>query len=147
ISIGLTLALLRPLRAMTLHLTSATADLKNLTRVSNLPPSILRFTSQFWSRADDFAALVSSIQRLIERINANYKLTKSWTFQMAHEIKTPLTLIRSEIERQQKEKKISDEAAGNVIGEVDTIAEVITQFLDWADIENSDAAKEIHAVR
>ena len=146
-SIGLSFILLSPLRTMNRHLTDATSDLKNLKDVSPLPQSLLRVVQLPLSENDDFAQLVRSVQRLIERINANYRLTRNWTFQMAHELKTPLTLMRTEIEMGQKKKVISSELAGNLLDEVDYISDVITQFLDWADLENSAVRRDIHAVR
>ncbi len=146
-SMLLTQVLLSPLRALSRHLSEATRDLKNLKDVSELPPYLAEYPRQFWSRTDDFSNLLETIQRLIERINTNYRLTRTWTFQMAHELKTPLTIIRSEIEALATANKIPQDSAFAMTNEVDEIASTVTHFLDWADLENSGVQKDIHAVR
>lgn len=146
VAIFLTFLLLSPMRLMNAHLKEATADLKNLKDVAPLPANLIRIGQNPWSKNDDFAQLVGSIQRLIERINANYRLTRSWTFQMAHELKTPLTVLRTEIEVGVRKDEIDQARANSLLAEIDYISEVITQFLDWADIENSTVDRSIHAV-
>ena len=146
-SMLLTQVLLSPLRALSKHLSAATSDLKNLKDVRQLPPHLAQYPKQFWARTDEFSKLLETIQRLIERINTNYRLTRIWTFQMAHELKTPLTIIRSEIESLATQAKIPADSALAVTNEVDEIASLVTHFLDWADLENSGAQKDLHAVR
>ena len=66
---------------------------------------------------------------------------------MAHELKTPLTLMRTEIEFSSRKQEISADLAKSLLEEVDYISDVVTHFLDWADLENSPLRGEIHAVR
>ena len=146
-SMLLTQVLLAPLRALSKHLHAATSDLKNLKDVRQLPPHLAQYPRQFWARTDDFSKLLETIQRLIERINTNYRLTRIWTFQMAHELKTPLTIVRSEIESLAAQAKIPADSALALTNEVDEMASLVTHFLDWADLENSGVQKDLHAVR
>lgn len=145
VSVLLTLVLLSPIRMLKKHLSDATADLKNLKDVDPLPNKLLRQTSGFWGRADEFANLVLTTQKLINRINLNYKLTRSWTLQMAHELKTPLSIIRAETESRQN--SLPSDYTQTILQEVDWTSETITQFLSWAELENSHPHSDLHAIR
>ena len=57
-SIGLSAALMAPVRTMNRHLTDATSDMKNLKDVAPLPSSLLRIARIRWSRSDDFSQLI-----------------------------------------------------------------------------------------
>ncbi len=146
-SVLLTLVLLSPLRLLIGHLGEATSNLVNLKDVRPLPVGLTRYTHGFWARSDEFSSLLSTVQKLIDRINLNYKLTRSWTFQMAHELKTPLSIVRAETQANSKSGKIPSEFAKSVIEEVDHMSEIIGQFLDWAELENSVPQKDLHALR
>ena len=146
-SVILTVVLLSPIRLLTSHLSTATANLQNLKDVRPLPSELTGLRNGFWSGADEFTNLISAIQRLIGRINLNYKLTRSWTLQMAHELKTPLAIIRAETEARRKSASIPPDYAASVTTEVDRLTTTITEFLDWAELENSQGQKELHAIR
>ena len=143
----LTVVLLSPIRLLTSHLSTATANLQNLKDVRPLPPELTGLRNGFWSGADEFSNLISAIQRLISRINLNYKLTRSWTLQMAHELKTPLAIIRAETEARRKTAAIPPDFAASVTTEVDRLTSTITEFLNWAELENSQGQRELHAIR
>lgn len=146
-SVLLTLILLSPLRLLIQHLNLATANLINLRDVEPLPKRLTRYTHGFWSRSDEFSSLLSSVQKLIDRINLNYKLTRSWTLQMAHELKTPLAIVRAETEAKTKAKLLPPSYSEDVIKEVQQMSEIISQFLEWAELENSQLQKDLHALR
>ncbi|MNK92115.1 Histidine protein kinase DivJ [compost metagenome] len=146
-SILLTLVLLSPLRILIGHLRDVTSSLVNMKDVRPLPSSVLKFTRNFWTRSDEFSSLVSIVQRLIDRINQNYKLTRSWTLQMAHELKTPLAIIQVETAERLRSGQLPDAYAQAVFSEINQMSEIINQFLDWAELENSHLQKELHALR
>lgn len=143
----MTLILLSPLRLLILHLNEATSNLTNMKDVSKLPKDLINYSRSYWSKADEFASLLSTVQKLIDRINLNYKLTRLWTSQMAHELKTPLAIIKLETEAKKKENLLSDYYSKSVIEEVQQMSEIISQFLDWAELENSQGQKDLHAIR
>lgn len=147
IAVLLTIVLLSPIRLLNSHLVRATSDLSNLKDVNPLPSTLLRFTEGFWSRSDEFASLIATVERLISRINLNYKLTRSWTLQMAHELKTPLAIVRAETEAERKGGKVPERFAGVLLSEVDWMSETITQFLTWAELENSRPQKTLHVLK
>lgn len=146
-SVVLTLILLSPLRLLIQHLTVATSNLMNLRDVEPLPTRLTRYTHGYWSRSDEFASLLSTTQKLIDRINLNYKLTRSWTLQMAHELKTPLAIVRAETESKLKAGVIPSPYAEDVNKEIHQMSEIIGQFLEWAELENSQVQRDLHALR
>ncbi len=146
-SVLLTLLLLAPLRHLIKHLRSATSNLTNLKDVEQLPKRLTRYTHGFWARSDEFSSLLSTVQKLIDRINLNYKLTRSWTLQMAHELKTPLAIIRAETESKSKAQLLPKQYSNDVIKEIQQMSDIISQFLDWAELENSNLQRDLHALR
>lgn len=147
VSVALTLVLLSPLRMLVFHLTEATSSLTDLKDVKPLPENLRQHADGFWSKSDEFSSLLTAVQRLIDRINVNYKLTRSWTVQMAHELKTPLAIIQAETESKMKAGLLPDTYGKGVVSEVEQMSETISQFLDWAELENSLMQKDLYAQR
>lgn len=143
----LTHILLAPSRLLIGHLKEATSHLVSLKDVRPLPKQLTQDAGRFWTKSDEFSILVNTIQKLIDRINLNYKLTRSWTLQMAHELKTPLAIIRAETESKKNEGFVPPLYANDVVREVQNMSEIISQFLDWAELENSQAQRDLHALR
>lgn len=146
-SVILTLILLAPLRSLIAHLNSATSSLTNLKDVQPLPNKLKLYADGFWAKSDEFSGLLNTVQKLIDRINMNYKLTRSWTLQMAHELKTPLAIIQAETDAKLKAKLLPEEYGRDVIKEVEQMSETIGQFLDWAELENSLVKRDLYALR
>lgn len=74
---------------------------------------------------DEFWLLTQAATRLTEKIGRNMKLMRSWTAQMAHELKTPLTILRNQLDE------------GEATAQLDRLDHVISSFLEWASVENS----------
>lgn len=146
-SVLLTLILLSPLRLLITHLQDATSKLVNMRDVRPLPSRLLKYTEGFWAHSDEFSSLLSTVQKLIDRINSNYKLTRSWTLQMAHELKTPLAIARVETETHLKAGAIPQKYSQDILLEIKHMAEIISQFLEWAELENSQVPKDLHSLR
>jgi signal transduction histidine kinase len=146
-SIFLTLFLLGPLRLLIVHLNKATTNLMNQQSLESLPIKLSQYTKGSWARSDEFSSLVDSVEKLIHRINLNYKLTRSWTLQMAHELKTPLAILLAETEAQSRAGKIPDKFTSEIKAEIRHMSEIIGQFLEWAELENSRPQKDLHAIR
>ena len=146
-SVLLTLVLLSPLRILISHLKDAASNLVNMRDVRPLPKKLLNYTHGFWAKSDEFSSLLDTVQKLIDRINLNYKLTRSWTLQMAHELKTPLAIIRAETDSKMKANLLPGSYSKDVLKEVKQMTEIISQFLNWAELENSQIQKDLHALR
>ena len=143
----LTLLLLSPLRSLVRFLGDTTMDLDGLKNVNALPPPLLRYTYGFWSKSDEFGRLVSTVQKLISRINKNYKLSRRWTLQMAHELKTPLAVISAITEAKKRAGEIPHSHAEEVMIEVSEMSKTINEFLDWAELENVTSQQDIHSIK
>ena len=98
---------------------------------------------------DEFGNLVREVQALHGRINDSLKNTQAWTAQMAHEMKTPLTILQNSLESAKLAENI-DHARGAIdeaMIEVAHLNALITGFLDWASAENFSSGRDIvHAV-
>lgn len=145
ISFFLTFISMSPLNSLITHMTLITKDLVFLRNVKPLPTKLLKSTEAIWKTSQEIKVLMTSVQILIDRINTNNRLTKGWTQQMAHELKTPLAIIRAEamsINNSNLEHLTSE-----IVKEVDSAAEMISHFLTWASIESSGIPSDIHSVR
>lgn len=99
---------------------------------------------------DEFGDLVQAAQRLHSRIIQSLKTTQVWTAQMAHELKTPLTILSNCLESfrlantdAEKEKLIKDSQ-----NEVAHLNRLISSFLDWTSAENFPVSQsELHALK
>ena len=113
-----------------------------------MPPDKLRFLVH----NDEFSDLSAAVQTLAQKIQQSFQLTRSGTAQMAHEIKTPLTVIRNSLEtaHQNARDNPSDKltlALTEASSEVDHLSQIVNDFLDWARAENTpSSALDVHAV-
>jgi two-component system sensor histidine kinase QseC len=147
ISAGLTAVLFSPIRQLKTHFEALTSSLNRQRELEPLPIAFAPYREASWSQSDEFSRLVGVVEQLIDRINANYKMTRSWSLQMAHELKTPLTILRAEVERQTAKGPLGNEASESMLAEIEKVSETVSLFLDWADLENSNRERHsIHAV-
>lgn len=89
---------------------------------------------------DEFWSLTKAAAKLTEKIGRNMKLMRSWTAQMAHELKTPLTILRNLLDEETKGSPGSREArVREATAQLDRLDHVISSFLEWASVENSSS--------
>jgi len=139
--------LLRPFTRLNRHLAKSTEDLKNLRDIQSLPPELMSFGLKVWTKGDEFSSLVFNIQSLIEKINQNYRMIRVWASRMAHELKTPLTILRSDLEVATRKGKLDIGDSSQLAEEIDSISAIVTEFLGWAELEQAETKGDIHAVR
>ena len=139
--------LLQPFHRLNRHLAAVSSNLKNMRDVQELPQELVKHAQGFWAEADEFSSLVINIQGLLEKINQNYRLIKVWAMRMAHEMKTPLTVLRSDIETLNRDTVLSCENSQRLLEGVDSTSAIVSEFLDWAELEQSSVQSKIHAVR
>jgi signal transduction histidine kinase len=99
---------------------------------------------------DEFGDLVREVQALHGRINDSLKNTQAWTAQMAHEMKTPLTILQNSLESARAGADLPSVhlALDEANTEIAHLNALITGFLDWASAENFSSGRDIvHAVR
>ncbi len=65
-----------------------------------------------YSGTDEFGALVSTLNRMIARLEEGVKRLQQFTQDAAHELRTPLTILRGDLELAYQDEKASDETRG-----------------------------------
>lgn len=146
-AIILTNYLLRPLKQLASHLQMATSDLQNLMPVPGLPRTLIKYTKKSFLNKDEFSALVENTNHLLERININYKITKPWTYQLAHEIKTPLSILHFDVESLSDAKPNTPSIINSMNEQISRISNTVSQFLEWASVENTQQKSNLFAIR
>lgn len=142
-SLILTIMLLRPLNHLGVFLASAREATDRKIYLPDVPHEIYAHENS----NDEFFRLCTDLNKLIHKINDNYKMHQLWTTQMAHELKTPLSLISLRIENTFLNKTFSPDEKKQIEGDLVKISSIINAFLDWAEIEYSENKRETFAVR
>lgn len=134
--------LMRPIRALEDFLSSTIS--RHSSELPNLPE---RFMAIANSKAkDEFRRLLFGLKEMIDKVNRNYRSSRLWGYQMAHELKTPLTLIMLEAERGQRQEQAQAQLTA-IQSEATKINDTIQSFLGWAELENSTSQKHLFAIR
>jgi signal transduction histidine kinase len=140
VSFLLTSILLKPLTKLSVFLKQITSKKESHGILPNLPNVF--FDSFGISKRDEYGLLLNNLDSLIERINRGHKISRFWSYQMAHELKTPLTILETDIEIASREKKINTELATEIRSGISTISNTVSTFLSWAEIENIEVPSE-----
>jgi two-component system sensor histidine kinase QseC len=150
IAVGLVIAasfaksLLAPLRRLSekvdeIALLSASASV-----LPQLSPGNLDKDSEV-SR-DEFYRLVEGLNTLITRVNRGYEVSRVWSYNLAHELKTPMAGISAELEVARRKGEIKETIASSIEREIQSISETVSAFLLWAEVEAAPARHNIHVV-
>lgn len=118
---------MRPFRRLHRHLTSISEDLSRFRPVSPIPEK--EFRAALRSRGDEFGQTVRLLNGLIERINRASAFTRLWSVRLAHELKTPITILRLEAE----DSSLKPEGKQAMLNEVDRMSKMVGDFLSWAE--------------
>lgn len=148
VSVLLTSMLLTPLRRLSLYLNHLSTEVESGTMESETKSFSLLSRS---NENDEFADLTRAVLKLRDKISIHYGIFQQWTAQMAHSLKTPLTIIRANLEKikTRHEPLQSDLANGlkESLEEVQRLDSTISSFLSWATIEGgSDHEGQIQAI-
>lgn len=135
--------LLRPITELENFLTGATAQSKMQTYLPLVPAELSK--PSLASTHDEFARMIHGLNKLIEKVNKNYQFSRLWAYQMAHELKTPLSIISLEIEKVQKNHNLNSETLLPINLEITKVSETINSFLGWAELENLSQQQSLFA--
>lgn len=141
ISFFFTSFLLRPIAHLDKFLGQVIAASKEKNILPTVPDSIAAHPSD--TDADEFKRLVANLNSLILKVNKNYEFSRLWGYQMAHELKTPLTMVQIEIEKLQAKPGFNKNDVKDLTKEANNISETIDSFLGWAELENSSNQKHL----
>jgi two-component system sensor histidine kinase QseC len=137
----LTSFILKPVAKLESFITDVTKNSKSYPKLPNLPATFLKYSSA--QSKDEFHCLVVGLNSLIEIVNKNYRFSRLWAYQMAHELKTPISILRLELEHLQKNIGLTEEQINPSIVESNKISETISSFLGWAELENSNQQRNL----
>ncbi len=137
----LTSFLLRPISQLATFLSNVAVASRQQVILPPIPDPLSK-NSRLDSH-DEFKRVIAGLSALINKVNRNYQFSRLWAHQMAHELKTPLSLAQIEIERLQKRLQIPSEDLKALSSENLKMAETINSFLGWAELENASSAKNV----
>ncbi|MBL7544006.1 MAG: HAMP domain-containing histidine kinase [Bdellovibrionaceae bacterium] len=141
ISFFFTSFLLYPIARLDKFLGQVIAASKAKNILPTVPDAIADHPSD--TASDEFKRLVANLNSLILKVNKNYELSRLWSYQMAHELKTPLTMVQIEIEKLQTKLGCSKDDFSDLTKETKKVSETIDSFLGWAELENSSNQKHL----
>ena len=95
---------------------------------------------------DEFQKLISSLDKLANKITENQALTQKWSALMAHELKTPMTILKNSIDSLTRDMPESAGKVKLVDEELERLEEIIMNFLEWASVENDPNRPDIHVI-
>jgi len=142
----LTAVLMNPISKLSSFVSLVARDPVQQLELPSLPKELRTLAAGAASK-DELASLIFGFESLIERVNRDYRVSRIWSYQMAHELKTPMALIEAKVTEGQRMGSISDALAKAILLEVFETSETITSFLTWAELENSGGHKRLFVVR
>jgi signal transduction histidine kinase len=129
-------ALLRPLSHLADDLRTFSRDLEG----RKTPEEIFSKWTNKSKDKDAFTELISSLVEMRARLVGRLKMNDSTLSQMAHELKTPLAVIRAGTESLLVE--VTDLSTRNhlneLLHEADRLSETITSFLNWSRFQQTE---------
>lgn len=139
-------ALLQPLKELALYLRHVSSHLELSPDLGGAELPVPPIKDQ----DDEFGLLLAETRRLRDMIGRGLKNTQAWTAQMAHEMKTPLTILQNSLERARTEGDPAkrESALKDAGDEITHLNSLISSFLEWSAEENfPERADDLHAVR
>ncbi len=94
---------------------------------------------------DEFSHLINSLDKLANKLIDNQSMTQKWSALMAHELKTPMTILKNSIDNLTKDSA-ETEKVKLVDQELLKLEEIIMNFLEWASLENDPTRPDIHVI-
>jgi len=98
---------------------------------------------------DEVRALGETLNEMIERIDNAFKSQKRFVANASHEIKTPLTVIQTELEILEKKVKDSEseESIKNALSEIDNLTKLTNSLLTIVKLDASQSKLNLSKVR
>ncbi len=99
---------------------------------------------------DEIGMLATTINEMIERLEKSFSQIKQFTADASHELKTPLTIMKGEMEialRSGDDLKYVKEALESSLEEVDRMSDIVNNLLDLTKIEAEREAAPIIPVQ
>ncbi|CAO5682748.1 MAG: Adaptive-response sensory-kinase SasA [Holosporales bacterium] len=143
VALFLTTTFLKPVQQLTSFIKKASDAAGNTTLLPQIPAPLKPDHTDH--NEDEFKNLVTSLDTLITQVNKGYNNFRHWTYQMAHELKTPSSMISIILEDAVAKNKVGEQVNQQISNELSRINNTITAFLSWAELENSQKPNQLHA--
>ncbi|MGE3610470.1 MAG: sensor histidine kinase [Bacteriovoracaceae bacterium] len=140
----LTSLLFRPIQSLANHIKVMTQKLE--AGETDEFHSLFHLSAIKFNKNDEFSDLLNAIYHLFQKISETHNITKKWSALMAHELKTPLTILKNRIESLYLEAGMDEKKQKSIDEEMSRMQDVVESFLDWASFESDPSKPEIHAV-
>jgi signal transduction histidine kinase len=148
LTVILTRILLRPLEDLGKFLRYVNLNFKNPVSVSDAPIEYL--PSDSMSTNDEIGRLVTEVNQLNRNAVTSLGRTQRWTAQLTHEMKTPLTILLTQIQKLELSLTMPEQAStlAEAKSEIYRINSLVSDFLEWSQTENLPrGGDELHAIR
>lgn len=148
VTVALSRVLLRPLQELSKYLRYLTQNFDRSVVLGKLDaqfPALPR-----GSERDEFGQLVTEVQLFSAKVAEGLHRTQIWTAQLVHEIKTPLTVMMTRLNKAETQAKSPDvlQSISEAKQEVYELSELVSQFLEWSQAENlPPGSEELHALK
>lgn len=142
--------LLLPLRNLADYLNRLTSRVDSFSQAPEAIPELRNLKKHIaLRRADEFDKLITAVQGFLQKLKTVFSLHSTHSARLAHEINTPLTLIKNQLVTFKASVTESEKAKVDpIIAEVDHLSEFVTHYLEWA--ENAAVRSiqpELYAIR
>lgn len=95
---------------------------------------------------DEFATLIHSVQDLLTQIRLAFQMNKNHSARLAHEVNTPLSLIKNRLK--ELESTQSPEVVSKINKDIDRLADFVHRYLEYSESLNTPQAKtDIFAIK
>lgn len=128
---------MRPFRRLNEHLVDVSQDLSRFRSVRRIPSKGFEFALR--REDDEFGQTLTTLNELITRINETARTTRLWSMRLAHQMKTPITILRLEVE----DSAIPERSRKSMVDEVDHMARMVHGFLSWAEAGDEGPESEL----
>lgn len=141
--------LVRPLEEVTFYINTLGSNVEKNSPAPTIPPTLQKMMAG--KKDKEIQLLWDSLNYFRNAVDSKIKLTKTTVAQMAHELKTPLTIIKNSFEFLQTklstEEELQNKIIKDAIEETDRLNTTISSFLAWSRFESIDDKKDIHALK
>lgn len=144
--------LMTPLRRVADYLAEISEDGEQLKQVEfNLSPeTVVHNDGEKSLFPDEFKSLVLNLNRFTDSVRTNFRLSKRSTLLLAHELKTPMTILRNTLEQMRSAEDMPSVQVNvqEAVAEVERLDRIVAEFMDWTILDNNFSdRKNIHAIK
>lgn len=100
----------------------------------------------FFYKNDEFAQLIQSVRNLLEQIRLAFQMNINHSARLAHEVNTPLTVIKNRLSHLESSRDFS--IMKKINDDIDHLADFVHQYLEYSESLNTPQGKtEIYAIK